>query len=287
MASARDIKRRIKSVKSTQQITRAMKVVSASKLRKSQSAVLAVRPFARKIEQMMLHLSEAAEHPYLKQKSELKTIGYVVIGSDRGLCGGFNVNLHRFLDKTVAERQAKDFGLVVIGRKAKEYCQRRCYPIDTEYTGVGDNPSFDQARALGKLTTAAYDSGKYDEVWLVYSEFKSAMVQQPKLKRLLPVEQPVLAEDEVNIFALTDYIFEPDKNTVLDAILPQYVDIEVYTALQEAKASEHGARMTAMSSASDNAAEMISCLTLSLNRARQEAITTEINEIVGGAAALE
>lgn len=290
MASARDIKRRIKSVKSTQQITKAMKMVSASKLRKSQTAVTAVRPFMRKIDEMILHVGEAVAHPYLQEKQEVRRVCYLLIGSDRGLCGGFNGNLHRFLDhvlqETAAAESAPEFAAVVLGRKAMEHCARRGYPVDVEYAAIGDNPDFSQARQLSHLLREAFDEQKYDEIYMVYSEFKSALVQRPTIKRLLPIVHPQTDGDAENRFAAVDYIFEPDQQTVVEALLPQYIDIGVYCALQEAKASEHGARMTAMNSATDNATEMINKLTLSLNRARQAAITTEISEIVGGAAAL-
>lgn len=287
MSSARDIKRRIKSVKSTQQITKAMKMVSAAKLRKSQAAVMAVRPFTRKMEQMILHISESVKHPYLQEKAEVKKVCYVVVGSDRGLCGGFNGNLNRFLDHHLAQ-ETRAFELVVIGRKVREYCVKQRWPIARDYTGIGDNPGFYQAHELADLLRESFDKDEYDEVNLVYSQFKSAMVQTPQISRLLPVRHPeaVDAAYEEDMFLGADYIFEPSREAVLEAILPQYVDIDVYCALQEAKASEHGARMTAMSSATDNATEMIGDLTLSLNRARQAAITTEISEIVGGAAAL-
>jgi len=287
MASARDIKRRIKSVRSTQQITKAMKMVSAAKLRKSQAAVLAVRPFTRKIEQMIMHISESVMHPYLHEKAHVRQVCYVVIGSDRGLCGGFNGNLNRFLDHRLAGEE-RPYQLVVIGRKVREHCARRNYPVAGQYFGIGDNPSFFQAHELAEILRGAFDDGTYDEVNLIYSQFKSAMIQTPQMSRLLPVPnpEPIDEEYEEDLFLGTDYIFEPGKEEVLHAVLPQYVDIDVYCALQEAKASEHGARMTAMSSATDNATEMIGSLTLSLNRARQAAITTEISEIVGGAAAL-
>ena len=290
MASARDIKRRIKSVKNTQQITKAMKMVSAAKLRKAQAAVTAVRPFMHKIDQMILQVGSAVSHPYLQEKAEVRHVCYVVIGSDRGLCGGFNGNLHRYLDHVLQEaaaaEDAPEFSLIVLGRRVREHCERRGYPIDDGYADIGDNPDFNQSRQLSKLLLAAFDEQKYDEIHLVYSEFKSALVQKPAIKRLLPILQPVAAEGEENRFATTEYIFEPDQQTVVSATLDRVFDIGVYSALQEAKASEHGARMTAMNSATDNATEMVNQLTLSLNRARQAAITTEISEIVGGAAAL-
>ena len=284
MASARDIKRRIKSVKSTQQITKAMKMVSESKLRKSQATVQSIRPFAHKIEDVILSVSSSAEHPFLRDRDKINKVCYLVIGSDRGLCGGFNGNLHRFLDHTLAA-ETHDYDIAVIGRKVKEHCDRMGYPVSFNYTRIGDNPGFYQAQELARIMRTAYEHGEYDEIYIVYSEFKSAMSQVPRVKRLLPVQTPQRNEENSRLLD-ADYIFEPNREQILDTILPQYVDILVYSSLQEAKASEHGARMTTMSSATDNASEMISKLTLSLNRARQAAITTEISEIVGGAAAL-
>ena len=284
MASARDIKRRIKSVKNTQQITKAMKMVSAAKLRKAQQAVMAVRPFTRKIEDIISHLGGAnISHPLLTPREEVKRVGYLVIGSDRGLCGGFNTNLHRFLEQTLAKEE-REYALIVLGRRVRDYCQRRNKHIDYYYTEIADNPSYYQARDLAKLLTDEYLAHNYDEVYIVYSEFRSVISQTPKIKKLLPLTYE--RDGEGSMFRETEYIFEPSPEIILQTIIPQYIDIDVYWALQEAKASEHGARMTAMNSATDNATEIIGKLTLSLNRARQAAITTEITEIVSGAEAL-
>lgn len=284
MANARDIKRRIKSVGSTQQITKAMKMVSASKLRKSQTSVQAVRPFVRKMEDVIFGLGGASDHEYLHQRQQVNKVCYLVIGSDRGLCGGFNVNLHRYLDHILKE-ETREYTLVVIGNKVADHCRRMQYPIYKRYSAVGDNPNFHQAMIIATELANAYHKCEFDEIKIVFSEFKSAMSQSPRVKNLLPIEEPESGHDGDN-GPVNNYIFEPDVETILSIVLPQYVDICVYAALQNAKASEHGARMTAMSSATDNASDMISKLTLSLNRARQAAITTEISEIVGGAAAL-
>lgn len=284
MSNARDIKRRIKSVTSTQQITKAMKMVSASKLRKAQSAVLAVRPFTAKLENIISELSGASDHEFLRERAQVNKVCYLVIGSDRGLCGGFNGNLHRFLDGILRE-ETHEYALAVVGRKLGEHCHRMKYPIFKEFYGVGDNPAFVKASAIGAELTRAFSAGEFDEIKIVYSEFKSAMSQTPKCRHLLPIEK-IEAPQDGGAQLNTAYIFEPDAESILDVILPQYVEIDVYDSLQNAKASEHGARMTSMSSATDNANEMINKLTLSLNRARQAAITTEISEIVGGAAAL-
>ncbi len=282
MTNARDIKRRIKSVKSTQQITKAMKMVSASKLRKSQASVQAVRPFTAKIERIIRDIGESGvAHPYLCPRPAIKKVCYLVIGGDRGQCGGFNANLHRFLDHTLAG-ETRPYCLIVLGRKAREHCRKNNYPVLEKYTEIGDNPAFYQAQELSRIVTAGFDAKEYDEVILIYSQFKSAMHQLPITKQLLPVAYP---EPEASKEAL-DFIYEPSGTDILNVVVPQYVEIDIYCAMQEAKASEHGARMTAMSAATDNASQMIDKLTLSLNRARQAAITTEISEIVAGAAAL-
>ena len=285
MASARDIKRRIKSIKSTQQITKAMKMVSAGKLRKSQAAVTAVRPFTAKMDQLILHVSEAVEHPYLQPRPEVKKVCYVVLGSDRGLCGGFNGNLNRFLGEVLAE-ETRPYALIVVGRKVREYCLRNQFTLTDDLVDMGDNPRFSQAQALGRKLRKAYEDGEYDEIRLVYSKFRSTVSQVPMQQKLLPVPKPEVDEEDSKIFASIDYIFEPSAEEILEKLMPQYVDIAMFCAMQEAKASEHSARMMAMSSATDNATDMISNLTLSLNRARQAAITTEITEIIGGASAL-
>ncbi|MBQ1501520.1 MAG: ATP synthase F1 subunit gamma [Firmicutes bacterium] len=286
MSNARDIKRRIKSVTSTQQITKAMKMVSAAKLRRAQAAVQSVRPFTAKIEAIISELSGASDHAFLRERAEVNKVCYLVIGSDRGLCGGFNGNLNRYLD-SVLKDETHEYELVVVGRKLGEHCRRMKYPVYKEYFSVGDNPAYHKAADIGNELSRAFMRGDFDEVKIVYSEFKSAMSQSPKCRHLLPIEKKeVPAEEQEAAGVKAQYIFEPDAESILDVILPQYVEIDVYDSLQNAKASEHGARMTSMSSATDNANEMISKLTLSLNRARQAAITTEISEIVGGAAAL-
>lgn len=282
MASARDIKRRIKSVKSTQQITKAMKMISAAKLRKAQSSVIAVRPYANKIGAVIANLASGnVEHPLLKKK-EVKRVGFVVIAGDGGLCGGFNGNILRLAEHAIADC-TYPVGLITIGSKAREYFRRRKWPIDQEFTDLGDNPGYIQGKEIAKYISNLYLENQYDEVHLFYTEFKSAMSQRPTSMQLLPMQKPSI-EETGPISA--EYIFEPNGEEILDVVVPQYVEVSVYRALLESKASEHGARMTAMSSATDNALEMIDKLTLSLNRARQAAITTEISEIVGGAAAL-
>ncbi|MCL2496041.1 MAG: ATP synthase F1 subunit gamma [Clostridiales bacterium] len=285
MSSARDLKRRIKSVKSSQQITKAMKMVSAAKLRRAQSAVYAVRPYAHKMETIIEHISESGvKHELMQPRKQIHKELYVLIGADRGLCGSFNGNLHRFAEQTLLQA-AHPYELIALGRRARDFCQNKGWPLVHASTLIGDNPTFHQACLIAERLRQVYLDGEYDEIFIIYSEFRSAMSYTHRLKRLLPVSVE-LEEHHEGLF-MADYILEPSPAELLAALLPQYLSNSVYSILQEAKASEHGARMTAMSSATDNAAEMIGKLTLSLNRARQAAITTEITEIVSGAAALE
>ena len=267
----RDIRRRIKSVASTQKITKAMKMVSAAKLRKTQSTLVAIRPYSDKIQEVMDHLLTGGENydtPFLQPRDEVKNILYIVIAGDRGLCGGYNINLLRF-----AEEQLK---AVPEGKNG-------------EMLLIGDAPNVSQGKALSDYVIKKYLDGEVDEVHVVYSRFVSVLTQVPDCQQVLPIQRVEKAEEAEaeGVHAETDYIFEPGGKEILDVILPKYVDSSIYRLLLEAKAGEHGARMTAMDSATDNASELIDKLTLSLNRARQAQITTEITEIVGGAAALE
>ncbi|PKM82210.1 MAG: F0F1 ATP synthase subunit gamma [Firmicutes bacterium HGW-Firmicutes-14] len=281
MASARDLRRRIKSIKSTQQITKAMKMVAAAKLRRAQERVVAARPFAGKIKEVLARLtasSSGVSHPLLEVR-EPKNICYVLISADRGLCGGYNANILRLNYNLIYNKPGS---LVTIGRKGRDFFRRRGYDIKSEFVGLGEDISFGVAKEIGQTLVDYYVKGIFDEVYLVYTEFKSAMTQNPVSMKLLPVEPPTEGGG-----TQIDYIYEPDPETMLSELLPKYIDTTIYRALLEAKASEQGARMTAMGSATDNASEMIDRLTLSLNRARQAAITKEISEIVGGANALD
>ncbi|GAV22209.1 ATP synthase F1 subunit gamma [Carboxydothermus pertinax] len=281
MPSMRDLRRRIKSIKSTQQITKAMKMVAAAKLRRSQEMVVASRPYAKRIKDVLARAAGATtdtNHPLL-EKREVKSTGYVLITADRGLCGGFNANLIR-----KAGNELKEFAnpkLVTVGRKGRDFFKKRGYEIVGEFTNLGESISFEAARVIAGFIMEKYLDGTFDEVYLVFSEFVNPLVQRPQTVKLLPLEAP---EEEAGG---GEYIFEPSADAVLNTLLPKYVEVQVYRALLESKASEHGARMTAMDTATENATEMIAKLTLQLNRARQAAITKEIAELVGGAAALE
>lgn len=288
----RDIRRRIKSVASTQKITKAMKMVSAAKLRKTQSTLVAIRPYSDKIQEVMDHLLSGGEEydtPFLKPREEVKNILYIVIAGDRGLCGGYNINLLRFAEEKLnAVPEGKNGEMLLIGNKTSEHFRTRPqYNVMDVFTNIGDAPNVSQGKALSDYVIKKYLDGEVDEVHVVYSRFVSVLTQVPDCQQVLPIQRAEKAEAEQGVQAETDYIFEPGGKEILDVILPKYVDSSIYRLLLEAKAGEHGARMTAMDSATDNASELIDKLTLSLNRARQAQITTEITEIVGGAAALE
>lgn len=291
MASTRDIRRRIKSVISTQKITKAMKMVSAAKLRKTQGTLVAIRPYSDKIQEVMDHLLSGGEDyktPFLTPRDEVKNILYIVIAGDRGLCGGFNSNVLRFAEQQIqATPEGVNASVLLIGNKAREYFRSRPqYEIMDVFTNIGDTPNVSQGKALSDYVIKKYLDGEVDEVHMIYSKFQSVMTQIPSAAQVLPI-QVAEADENKEIHAETEYIFEPGGKELLDVILPKCVDSSIYRLLLESKAGEHGARMTAMDSATDNASELIDKLTLSLNRARQAQITTEINEIVGGAAALE
>lgn len=283
MAGMRDIKRRIRSVKNTQQITKAMKMVAAAKLRKAQERVVTARPYKKKLKEVLgrlAHASANSTHPLL-QVREPKKVAYVLITADRGLCGGYNANVIKAAAMALEDSNV-EADLVAVGKKGREFFRRKKKVIAKEFINLGEEISMIDARDLAQYVIKGYEQGEYDQVYLVYTEFLTAMQQNPVVTKLLPIDPP--KETEVDE---TEYIFEPDGQEVLATLLPRYVENQVYQALLEAKASEHGARMTAMGSATDNAAEMIDKLTLSYNRARQAAITREISEIVGGAAALK
>lgn len=281
MANVRDIRRRIRSVSSMQQITKAMKMVAASKLRKAQEKVIAARPYARQLQEVLARLAQDQgdeTHPLLEVRP-VQRVGYIIISSDRGLCGGYNANLFR-MTNSIIDNETHDVRLVTVGTKGRDFYRRGSNETIAEFVGLGDNPSYGQAKEIAQEVISLYESGELDEVYIMYNEFISAISQRPTQVKLLPIEKP---KQESN----TEYIFEPSNEEILDTLLPKYVETQVFRTLLEGKASEMGAKMTAMGSATDNARDLIERLTLQMNRARQAAITTEISEIVGGASALE
>ncbi len=285
MATLRDIKRRITSVKSTQQITKAMKLVAAAKLRRAQERILEARPYAFKMQEVLASLALRADpqfHPLLQRRETEKTI-LVIIASDKGLCGAFNSNImRRSLELLRGMSGEVAMTLVVVGRKARDFYRRRPYTIRSEQVGFFDRMAYAHAAALGRELVNAYVAQEADEVQMVYNEFKSVASQRVVVERLLPIE-PLQAPSE---FAALDFIYEPSPAAVLEGLLPKHVEVQVYRALMESLAGEYGARMTAMDAATKNASEMIDLLTLQFNKARQERITKELLEVVSGAEAL-
>jgi len=283
MPSIKDLRKRIGSLRSTQQITKAMKVVAAAQLRRAQEAAERARPYAAKMTEMFAAvvggLSEEA-HPLLARREENR-IDLIVLTSDRGLCGGFNANLLRQSEAFQREHGERTTRLMLVGRKGLDYYRRQRVEPLFERTGVLKVPALEVARALAEHVTTRFAADESDAVYLVYSRFQSAIAQVPTVVRLLPVDAP--AGDASSV----DYIFEPPRPELLAKLLPRYIETRLLQALLESIASEFGARMTAMDNATRNASEMIDRLTLSMNRARQSAITTELMEIVSGAEALK
>lgn len=285
-SNIRDIKRQINSVQNMKQITRAMEMVAASKLRRAQESAQAARPYADKIKEVIGSIASSNNditHPMLETR-EINKTGYLIITSDRGLAGGYNANVLRKLMTIINERHSSpdDYALYVIGRKGMEYFNKRDMPVNENITGLSDSPKFSDIKTIASKAIANFENGTYDELVLVYNEFVSALQQVPVEKRLLPMADETLQQDG----PATEYEFEPSPEEVLDDLLPKYAETLIYSALLEGKASEFGARMTAMGSATNNATELIDDLTLAFNRARQAAITQEISEIVAGASAL-
>ena len=285
MATLRDIRRRIGSVQNTKQITRAMKVVAASRLRRSQERIFNARPYADQMLAMLESVAarlEQQHHPLLARRPERKIL-LVVITADRGLCGAFNANLLRTAQSYIRERGADKVSLVIVGRKGRDFFRRRSVNITAEYVNIFKQLEFSHARELAEKVIGLYTSETVDAVDFVYNEFKSTMVQDVKVDRYLPIEPRIAAEGEFQ----ADYIYEQPPAEILKTLLPRYVEVQVFRALLESQAAEYAARMTAMDSATNNADDLIETLKLKLNRARQAGITKEIIEVVSGAQALE
>ncbi len=283
MAALLDIRRRIRSVKSTQQITRAMKMVAAARLRKAQDRIFNARPYAN---QMMTMLSSVAArttdrcHPLLQERPIHKQL-LVLVTSDRGLCGGFNANLIRAAASYMDEHREREISIIAVGRKGRDYFNKRPVNLIGEYINIFGRLEFSQSKAISQNITELYSQEKVDAVDFIYNEFKSIMAQRVMIERYLPIKPIVPASGE----SLIDYIYEQPAQEIFNSLLPRYVEIEVYRALLESQAAELAARMTAMDAATNNAREMIDNLTLYMNRVRQAAITREIIEVVSGAAA--
>lgn len=280
MAVGREIKRRIKSVTNTRQITKAMKMVAAAKLRRAQERAQASRPYAEKMKEVINSIASGttASHPMLQTRPVNKT-GYLVISSDRGLAGGLNSNLMRAVVSTIQERHKSqdEYVILAVGKKGRDFFVKREYPIIEEVVGVPDSPNFSYIKDIASKAVGLFAEEKIDELNLFYSKFQSALTQIPTEVRLLP-----LGKVE-STGAQTSYEYEPSAEEVLNELLPRYAETLIFSALLDSKASFQGAQMTAMGNASDNASDMISKLTLIFNRSRQAAITQEISEIVAGA----
>lgn len=290
MPSLKVIRKRISSVKSTQQITRAMKMVAAAKLRRAQDAATRARPYAEKLNEQLRTVASrvdgANSHPLLAVREEERTIDLILVTSDRGLCGGYNANLLRRCEEFLAEKAGATVRITAIGGKGASYFKKRGVARHEEHTGNLGGPGHALAIQLGQRVAHDYVSAETDAVYVLYSKFQSAISQVPTVERMLPVKQATADESNAGE-RLVDYIYEPDPASLLGRLLAQYINTLIYGAFLEAVASEHAARMTAMDSATSNAADMMERLTLQMNRARQAAITTELMEIVSGAEALK
>ena len=288
MPNLKDIKRRIKSVKNTRQITKAMKMVSAAKLKRAQDEITAARPYAEKMLELINSLASKASsdsHPLLENRGNAR-VGLILFTSDRGLCGGFNSQLLRMAERFIREHKSSEVSIYTVGKRGTEYFKRRSFKILNARVIGGGRPGYGTAVEIANDVVASYMNGDLDEVHIVFSEFKSAMTQTPVTQKLLPVSAASNAEKKED-GSQGEYLYEPSEGAVLASLLPKYGEVQAFRALLETSASEHGARMTSMDSASKNAGSMIGGLTLVYNRLRQAAITRELMEIIGGAEALK
>ena len=292
MPSLQSLRRKIAAFKNTQKITKAMKMVAAAKLKRSQDRILAARPYAHKMRGVLSNLSRRVNrsaHPLL-QKREVKKIEVLVITSDRGLCGGFNGNIARKSAEFVrqCEAQGLTVGLSIVGRKGRDYFRRRSWPIRQEWTGVFDKLSFEHALDIGGDLTDNFVKGSFDELHVVYNEFKSAIQQRVIVEKLFPVDAATeFSAAPAEGVASGAYLYEPDEAALLSALVPKHFQVQAYRILLESAAAEHGARMAAMDGATRNAGQLIKKVTLHYNKTRQTAITKELMDIVGGAEALK
>lgn len=296
MAGAREIRSKIKSTQNMRKVTGALQMVSASKVRKAQEQMNASRPYARVMRRLIAHIAKAnteVSHPFLQDRDQVKRVAYLAVSSDRGLCGGLNANLFRRLLAEIREWQAKgvEVEVVAVGQKAVSFFRRlKGVKLIGSITHLGDKPKLENLIGVIKLLLDGYTEGRLDRVWVAYNHFHNAMTQKPVTEGLLPLSAAVAKGEKDYAEELPthdwDYIYEPDPETVLEHVLTRYVESLVYQGVVENLASEHAARMVAMKAASDNAKKVINTLTLSYNKARQAAITQEISEIAGGAAAI-
>jgi len=291
MANLKEVRNRIKSVSSTQQITKAMKMVSAAKLKRATNAIIQLRPYASKLKDLLANLSASLEDntsPYLQEREPVRVL-VVVVSSNRGLAGAFNANVIKTANNLIAEKYAKQLSagnvsIVAIGKKAQEFYQRRKYNVIGNNNDLYSDLNFENASKITEAIMKGFVNGDYDRVELVYNHFRNAAVQYLVAEQLLPVPK---AEKKEEVKAVNvDYILEPSQQEIVEQLIPKNIKIQLYRAVLDSNASEHGARMTAMDKATENAGELLKSLKLSYNQARQAAITTELTEIVSGAAAL-
>jgi F-type H+-transporting ATPase subunit gamma len=306
MPSLKAIRKRISTTKATQKITRAMKMVAGARLARAQARILALRPYALKTQEILTALAAPAEeeggeytveqqpdHPFLAVRAE-QNVAFLVLTGDRGLCGAFNTNINKAAERAWRDHsgQGRNVHLFTVGRKGRDYFKRRSGPLANDFPLAGEL-NLEKARLISRTLMPRFVKGEFDAIYLVYNEFKSAMTQKVVLEKLLPLQRPengaapAVVSSATSGGAQIEYIYEPNKGALLDRLVPMYVEISILRALLESSASELGARMTAMDSATKNAKEMIGSLTLAYNRARQAAITKELMEIIGGAEALK
>jgi len=287
----KEVRNRIKSVQSTQQITKAMKMVSAAKLRRAQDAITQMRPYAQKLQEMLSNIvsnSDGDVNMALAAERPIENVMIIVVTSDRGLCGGYNSNLIKLAKQVIAEKYSAQAAkgkvqILPIGKKGYENFTKGGFKVVNQYWDIFTGLSFDKVQAAAKHAMDAFANKEIDAVELIYSEFKNAATQRFVAEQFLPVSKVAKTEGQKN----ADFIFEPDKNVLIAELMPKILNTQLFKATLDANASEHGARMTAMDKASDNANELLKSLKISYNRARQAAITTELTEIVSGAAALQ
>lgn len=294
MANLRDIRNRIESIKNTQQITRAMKMVAAAKLRKAQDRIIETRPYASKMKEVVARMVENAseENVLLREPESTDNVLFIIIGSDRGLCGAFNNNLFKVVENEIEEHYSDylendRLSLITVGRQATKHFGKRDYNIQEKYPGFFDEVVFQNATEMMKKVIGLFESGKFDKVQLAFNEFKSVISQNRIIESVLPINPDDLVSEEEEVRQETEYIYEPNADKILDKLLPLHLNLQLWKAILESNAAEQGARMTAMDNATENAQEMKEDLQLEYNRARQSAITTEISEIISGAQALE
>lgn len=290
MAVGKEIRSQIGSIKNTQKITSAMQMVAASKMRKAQDRMAASHPYATQIRNVVSHLADATpeyRHVYMQER-DVKRVGFIVISSDRGLCGGLNINLFKAAVKEIVEWKDKgaEVDICAIGSKAGSFFRRYGGSLVAAKSGLGDTPSASELVGSVKVMLDAYEEGRIDRLYVVYNEFINTMSQKPLVRQLLPLEAEAEQESDKSKVAGWDYLYEPDPRILLDTLLVRYIESQVYQAVVENIACEQSARMVAMKSATDNAGDFIDELQLVYNKARQAAITQEIAEIVGGAAAI-